>query len=214
MFNDEKRDCDELIRTARRHFERSDFNKAMTKLEPFLRKRNVHVHADLMLGLPGEGFDTALQSLSDVLGLAPQTVQVTSLKVLPGTPLRQKADELGISFHSEPPYEVAHTAELGAEELERLLRIGRLVHLYYNSAATQGAVGATVRLFDQRDHLLGLRELGVAQNMGSQAPLSALFGVPRGKYKVTICMSDGGFGQRVVDVSDKGAAIEVGVEGK
>jgi len=87
-------------------------------------------------------------------------------------------------------------------------------YLAVRPTRTQGAVGATVRLLDARGRLMGLQELGMSQNMGSQTPLAALFGVARGKYKVTICMSDGQFGEQTVEVGDKGLAIALGVEGK
>lgn len=85
-------------------------------------------------------------------------------------------------------------------------------YLAVRPKGTASAVGATVRLFDSKDKLMGLCELGTAQNMGSQSPLGAVFGVPKGKFKVTICMSDGGFGERVVEVGDKGMTIEIGAE--
>jgi len=79
---------------------------------------------------------------------------------------------------------------------------------------TKGVVGAVVRLYDDKERLLGLRELGVAQNSGSQAPAMAFFGLPGGKYKVSLCTSDGGFGERVVEVGKKGIVVEVNAEAK
>jgi len=88
------------------------------------------------------------------------------------------------------------------------------VFLTVRPKSTKGAVGAVVRLFDEKGGLLGLRELGVAQNAGSQADTTAFFGLPGGKYKVSLCTSDGGFGERLVEVGNKGLAVEVAAEVK
>lgn len=76
----------------------------------------------------------------------------------------------------------------------------------------KGLVGATVRLFDEKDKLIGLRELGVAQSAGAQTDIVAFFGVPGGKYKVTVCMSDGGFGEQAVEINGEGKKIEMATE--
>jgi len=88
------------------------------------------------------------------------------------------------------------------------------VFLAVRPKGTKGAVGAVVRLFDENSKLLGLRELCVAQNAGSQADATAFFGLASGKYKISICTSDGGFGERVVEVGNKGLAVELSAEAK
>jgi len=88
------------------------------------------------------------------------------------------------------------------------------VFLSVRPKGTKGVIGAIVRLYDEKEKLLGLRELGVAQNAGSQMDLTAFFGLASGKYKVSLCTSDGGFGERVVEVGNKGLSVEVSAEAK
>jgi len=77
---------------------------------------------------------------------------------------------------------------------------------------SRGLIGAVIRVFDEHDRLLGLRELGVAQSAGGQAPTTAFFGLAKGKYKITACMSDGAFGQKIVEVGAEGLSTEVGAK--
>ncbi|MCX8037986.1 MAG: VCBS repeat-containing protein [Candidatus Sumerlaeia bacterium] len=88
------------------------------------------------------------------------------------------------------------------------------VFLAVRPKGTKGIVGAVVRLFDERDKLLGLRELCAAQNTASQTDATAFFGVPSGKYKVSLCTSDGGFGEKIVEVGEQGLAVELAAEVK
>jgi len=88
------------------------------------------------------------------------------------------------------------------------------VFLEVRPKATKGVVGAVVRLFDEKEKLLGLRELAAAQNGGSQEDTTAFFGLPAGKYKVSVITSDGGYGERVVQVGNQGLSVEVPIEAK
>jgi hypothetical protein len=88
------------------------------------------------------------------------------------------------------------------------------VFLAVRPKGTKGVVGSIVRLFDDQGKLMGLRELAVAQNAGSQADATAFFGLASGKYKVSLCTSDGGFGERAIEVGNRGLAVEVAAEVK
>lgn len=99
-----------------------------------LRSRgNIHLHLDLIAGLPGEGFGDFLASIDRVAALRPHHLQIEPVKLLPGAPLRLRAREFGIRFDPHPPYTVLATPDLSFVELERLRGIGRLCDLLCNS---------------------------------------------------------------------------------
>lgn len=102
------------------------------------RSGNIHLHLDLIAGLPGEGFDPFLASLDRVAALRPHHLQVEPVKLLPGSPLRGRAAELGIRFDPHPPYAVLGTPDLSFGEIERLRGIGRLLDLTGNSGRFDG----------------------------------------------------------------------------
>jgi anaerobic magnesium-protoporphyrin IX monomethyl ester cyclase len=101
-------------------------------------KGNIHLHLDLIAGLPGEGYRDFLASVERVAALAPHHLQIEPVKLLPGSPLRQQAAKLGIRFDPHPPYTVLATADLGFAELERLRGLSRLFDLTYNSGRFTG----------------------------------------------------------------------------
>ncbi|PLX88244.1 MAG: B12-binding domain-containing radical SAM protein [Desulfuromonas sp.] len=94
---------------------------------------NIHVHLDLIAGLPGEGYRQFLSSLDKVAALSPHHLQIEPVKILPGAPLRDQARSLNLRFDPNPPYTVVETADLTFEQLETLRNIGRLMDLLWNS---------------------------------------------------------------------------------
>jgi radical SAM superfamily enzyme YgiQ (UPF0313 family) len=94
---------------------------------------NIHLHLDLIAGLPGEGYHDFLASIDRVAALRPHHLQLEPVKLLPGAPLRQDAARHGIRFDPHPPYSVLATQQLSFTELERLQGIGRLLDLTCNT---------------------------------------------------------------------------------
>jgi anaerobic magnesium-protoporphyrin IX monomethyl ester cyclase len=102
------------------------------------RKGNIHLHLDLIAGLPGEGFADFLTSIDRVAALNPHHLQIEPVKLLPGAPLRQQAEQRHIRFDPNPPYTVLATPDLSFDELERLRGISRLCDLLCNSERFSG----------------------------------------------------------------------------
>lgn len=109
----------------------------MDKLKEIVRRirqgHNVHVHLDLIAGLPYEDYDSFGKSFQIVYAMRPEQLQLGFLKVLKGSPMHEKADSYGINYTSLPPYEVLYSKWMSFEEICRLKRIEEMVELYYNS---------------------------------------------------------------------------------
>jgi anaerobic magnesium-protoporphyrin IX monomethyl ester cyclase len=101
-------------------------------------KGNIHLHLDLIAGLPGEGYRDFLASVDRVAALAPHHLQIEPVKLLPGSPLRQQAAKLGIRFDPHPPYTVLATADLDFAEIDQLRGLSRLFDLTFNSGRFAG----------------------------------------------------------------------------
>lgn len=101
-----------------------------------LRAANrIKLHLDLVAGLPGEGLTDFLASIDRVAALNPQHLQIEPVKLLPGSPLREQAEELQIRFDPNPPYTVLMTPELSFEDLQHIQQISRLLDLTWNSGS-------------------------------------------------------------------------------
>lgn len=97
------------------------------------RGNNMHLHLDLIAGLPYEDYESFVQSFNRVYRMKPEQLQLGFLKVLKGSPMAQKASEYGIVCLEKPPYEVLFTNWLPYEKLVRLKAVEEMVEIYYNS---------------------------------------------------------------------------------
>lgn len=91
---------------------------------------NLHLHADLILGLPGETAATCKDSLRQVFAMEPHHIQVGLLKVLPGTTI---SGEPGLLHARLPPYEVLATDRLDHTTLAELYWLGECVESFHNN---------------------------------------------------------------------------------
>jgi radical SAM superfamily enzyme YgiQ (UPF0313 family) len=108
-----------------------------TKLEHnirFLRAHTgVHIHADLIAGLPGETLETFGLGFDRLLAMEPQEIQVGILKRLRGTPIIRHDREWGMQYSPHPPYEILCNKLMDFETLQRLRRFARFWDLLANS---------------------------------------------------------------------------------
>lgn len=95
--------------------------------------RNIHMHLDLIAGLPYEDYASFGKSFDEVFAMKPEQLQLGFLKVLKGSKMHQKAQDYGLVYRSKPPYEVLYTDWLSFEDVCRLKRIEEMVEIYYNS---------------------------------------------------------------------------------
>ena len=86
---------------------------------------NVHVHLDLIAGLPHEDFSSFAKSFDEAYFCC-DVLQLGFLKLLHGTALRRDADLYGMVAEAKAPYTVLKTRWLSFAELERLHAISDL----------------------------------------------------------------------------------------
>ncbi len=94
---------------------------------------NIHMHLDLIAGLPHEDYVSFGKSFDDVFAMRPEQLQLGFLKVLKGSKMHKKAQDYGLVYRSKPPYEVLYTDWLSFDDVCRLKRIEEMVEIYYNS---------------------------------------------------------------------------------
>jgi len=99
----------------------------------FLRtETGVHIHADLIAGLPGEDSQSFAHSFNALLALGPDEIQLGMLKRLRGTPIARHTEPHGLVFSPNPPYEILQTNRIPFQELQRLKRFARYFELFHN----------------------------------------------------------------------------------
>ena len=94
---------------------------------------NIHVHIDLIAGLPHEDLTTFIKGFEQALALKPQMLQLGFLKLLHGAPMREHADRYPCRYSSNAPYEVLETPWMSGEDLSLLHRVEDVLDRLYNS---------------------------------------------------------------------------------
>ena len=110
--------------------------------------KNIHIHLDLIAGLPYEDYESFGQSFDRVYKMKPEQLQLGFLKVLKGSEMWEKAKEYGICYLDRPPYEVLYTKWLSYEDVLRLKGIEEMVELYYNSGQFTGTLPVLEQVFE------------------------------------------------------------------
>ncbi len=111
---------------------RDDTVEVLKNLETLLSFGNMHIHADLIAGLPTEDYASFANSFNDLYGKC-HMLQLGFLKLLHGSPLMAKKDLYGYIYHTEPPYEVLANNTLSFEEINRLHHIEAVLERFSNS---------------------------------------------------------------------------------
>jgi len=110
---------------------RTDMARLVDRIRRILAPGNVHLHIDLIAGLPQEDFATFGQSFDLAFGLRPHQLQLGFLKLIHGSALREQ--DWGQRYAPDPPYEVLSTPWITYAELRRLHDCAEAVERIHNS---------------------------------------------------------------------------------
>lgn len=107
--------------------------KGLARIRDLLELKKHHLHLDLIIGLPGETKEDCLNSLNRVFALYGDHLQLGTLKLLPGTGLRNRENELGYIRDPEPPYEILGNETLSFQDLTLFKKFAELLERLWNS---------------------------------------------------------------------------------
>ena len=93
----------------------------------------VHLHTDLIIGLPGEPVESIAQGFNALVELDPHEIQVGILKRLRGTPIIRHTASYGIKYNPAAPYNVLCNDLVDFSAMQRLSRFARYWDLIANS---------------------------------------------------------------------------------
>ena len=112
---------------------RQDYAKLADNFHFLREKTGVHIHADLIVGLPGETIESFGAGFDRLIALRPQEIQVGILKRLRGTPIVRHDKAFGMVYSASPPYEILRNKLIDFEAMQRLRRFSRYWDLIGNS---------------------------------------------------------------------------------
>ena len=112
----------------------TNLEKLFENLIRLQKSGNIHIHADLIAGLPLEDYGSFGNSFNKLYNARPHQLQLGFLKFLKGTRLRSAAVKDGYQFNDFPPYEILAGSSITYDKLIVLKGIAELVERYYNQA--------------------------------------------------------------------------------
>lgn len=112
---------------------RQNYDKLANNFRYLRAQTGVHIHADLIAGLPGETAESFGRGFDRLVELGPQEIQVGILKRLRGTPIIRHDTEWAMVYNSHPPYELLQNKTIDFVGMQRLRRFSRHWDLIGNS---------------------------------------------------------------------------------
>ena len=106
------------------------------------RETGAHLHADLIVGLPGEDLAGFAAGFDRLRALDPHEIQVGILKHLRGAPISRHDAEFGMVYSPNPPYELRENKLMDFFTMQRLRRFAR----YWDLIANSGVFAETAKL--------------------------------------------------------------------
>ncbi len=140
--------CPESLKAVRR---KSNWQNLKTNIERLQSASNIHLHLDLIAGLPYESYKRFARSFNDVFSLLPDVIQLGFLKLLKGSEIRAAAREHGYLFQDNPPYQLLANHYLDYNEILQLKQIEDLLERYYNSGKMRFTLDYIIQKIYQGD---------------------------------------------------------------
>ncbi|SFH68205.1 Radical SAM superfamily enzyme YgiQ, UPF0313 family [Selenomonas ruminantium] len=120
-------------------------------IERIMRFHNMHLHVDLIIGLPGEGMASFHRSFNDVYALQTDMLQLGFLKFLKGAAMMNLVTPYGYQYMPMAPYEVLVTDALSYGEIRWFHSFEMVFELYYNAGRCRKTAGYLIREAEQGD---------------------------------------------------------------
>lgn len=119
--------------TAVRISRKLDVPRTADNLRFLASRTGVHLHTDLIVGLPGETAEQFARGFDQLVALEPHEIQVGILKRLRGTPIIRHTRAFGMVYSESAPYEVLQTGAVPFTQMQALKRFARAWDLVGNS---------------------------------------------------------------------------------
>lgn len=110
-----------------------DFEKLKDKIVSLINLGTIHIHLDLIAGLPYEDMSSFKKSFDDVIALKPHMLQLGFLKLLKGSRIRSESRKYNYVFKSLPPYEIISNDFMSFADICYLKNTEKVLDIYYNS---------------------------------------------------------------------------------
>ncbi len=112
---------------------RQNYDKLADNFKYLRSETGVHIHADLIVGLPGETLESFGEGFDRLIELGPQEIQVGILKRLKGTPIIRHDKEFEMVYSDQTPFEILQNRDISFLDMQRMRLFQRFWDLIGNS---------------------------------------------------------------------------------
>lgn len=120
-------------KVARLVSRRQDYEKVAQNFNFLVQETGVHIHSDLIAGLPGETLESFAEGFDALAKLKPHEIQLGILKRLKGTPISRHDSEWEMVYQENPPYQILRTKTMSFENILNLSRMAKFWDMVSNS---------------------------------------------------------------------------------
>lgn len=96
---------------------KTDNDKVCRNVKALAERGNMHIHIDLIAGLPYENLESFKDSFNRAYSVGAHMLQLGFLKLLYGSTLRDQAESFGFEYSNIAPYEIMSTNWLSREDM-------------------------------------------------------------------------------------------------
>ncbi|MBO5409550.1 MAG: DUF4080 domain-containing protein [Clostridia bacterium] len=148
---------------------KNDCETAFSNLKRILSMGNIHLHLDLIAGLPFEDKASFICGFNEVYKLHPHMLQLGFLKILNGTRMKEKVSEYGIVYSPHPPYQVISTRWLSVDDIRELKLAEAGLDTFSNKGFFPDALSYLWEVSDKTPYEIFL---SLGQALSEEPPLS------------------------------------------
>jgi len=130
---------------------RQDYAKIRENFAFLTQESGVHIHADLIAGLPSETLESFADGFDAVASLGAEEIQVGILKRLKGTPIVRHDQEWKMVYQQHPPFQIIQTRTMSFETLQRVDRFSHFWNLIANSGNFKKTFKLVLELASKRE---------------------------------------------------------------
>lgn len=143
-------------------------------IEKLLSFENMHIHVDLIAGLPYEDLLSFAKSFDAVYNLSADVLQLGFLKLLAGSQIDKEKEKHEYRYLPQPPYEVLSNKYMPYSDLRLLKLVEDMLDRFYNSNKYKNALKYIIENLYRKNAFSFYQELALfAQSCGVHLQSSA-----------------------------------------
>ncbi len=112
---------------------RTDLERAKRNISWLSHHTDVHLHVDLIVGLPDENIESFAEGFDELWSWGPQEIQVGILKRLKGVPIIRHSNEFQYKYSQQQPYSVLENRDMPYQQIMKMERFAKYWDLIANS---------------------------------------------------------------------------------